>query len=210
VKVGIVGRRNRGSPRVHGAERSAAEAAQLPVHDDRAERAVVTVADSGWTPWRRNWGRRRWCRTPIQVPRNRGAGGPGPHRGEGTGKQVPGTNPLSPTRSLQVSGAPDPGVVAPEGRVDPLADIETIEVRDDLRRSGAGERGLERSPPERRPRAETAGRFAEEGGCGELIGRATGGEAGAGRCPAQGPARRAVALQPLTAKPVLYVANHGG
>jgi ribosome-binding ATPase len=99
----------------------------------------------------------------------------------------------------------DTGVPHPDGRVDPIADIETIETELTLADYEQAERRLERV--EKGARSGDAEAIAEKEWLEKVIG-----ELGAGRparsvpVPEEAPTA-AMNLQALTSKPILYVAN---
>ena len=129
----------------------------------------------------------------------------GAHRGEGLGNQF-----LANIREIDaivhvVRVHHDPGVVHPEGRVDPLADIETIETELIYADLEQAERRLERVAKAAKGGDRRA--IAEAGWLGELIAALQAGRpARTVPPPADCPDALAL-LQPLTAKPVLFVAN---
>ena len=94
----------------------------------------------------------------------------------------------------------------PEGDVDPMRDIETIETELDLRRPRAG-RAPPRSRRARRRAAATRPRSPRRRGCARSSTRCS--RASPARAvPAPADAPEAVRnLQPLTSKPVLFVVN---
>jgi GTP-binding protein YchF len=99
----------------------------------------------------------------------------------------------------------DTGVPHPDGRVDPIADIETIETELTLADYEQAERRLERV--EKGARSGDAEAIAEREWLGRVIG-----ELGAGRPARSVPVPEAspgaaLNLQALTSKPILYVAN---
>ena len=99
----------------------------------------------------------------------------------------------------------DPSVVHPEGRVDPAADVEAVEAELVLADLEQAERRLERVS--RRAKSGEQAAVAEEAWLRELI-AALGAGRPARSVPQPQDAPQAVeALRPLTAKPVLYVAN---
>jgi ribosome-binding ATPase len=99
----------------------------------------------------------------------------------------------------------DPNVVHPEGRVDPLADIETIETELIYADLEQAERRLERVSKTAKSGDRRA--IAEAAWLGELIEALQAGRpARTVRPPAEAPDAM-TALSPLTAKPVLFVAN---
>jgi hypothetical protein len=99
----------------------------------------------------------------------------------------------------------DPGVVHPEGRVDPLADIETVETELIYADLEQAERRLERVT--RTARSGDRHAVAEEGWLRALIEALQHGEPARTVPPPPDAPDAVTLLQPLSAKPVLYVAN---
>ena len=100
----------------------------------------------------------------------------------------------------------DPQVVHPEGRVDPLADIETIETELLFADLEQAERRLERVSKQAKSLDKAA--VAEERWLRDVVDALR--EGRAARTvppPADAPEALRAASRPLTAKPVLYVAN---
>ena len=80
---------------------------------------------SAWSAWRRRWARTRWCTrrsSSTTSPVVRGA-----HEGEGLGNRFLANIRETDAILHVVRVHDDAQVVHPEGRVDPLADVETIE-----------------------------------------------------------------------------------
>ena len=129
----------------------------------------------------------------------------GAHKGEGLGNQFLANIRETDAIVHVVRAHTDAGVVHPEGRVDPLADIETIETELIYADLEQAERRLERSAKQ----AKCGDREVDRrGGVAAPADRgAAGRQAGADRAAARRRARRAARPAPLTAKPVLFVAN---
>ena len=129
----------------------------------------------------------------------------GAHRGEGLGNQFLANIRETDAIVHVVRAHQDPNVVHPEGRVDPLADIDTIEtelVYADLEQA---ERRLERAAKTAKSGDRRAA--AEAAWLRELIEALQAGRP-ARSVPVPPDAADAMAmLQPLTAKPVLFVVN---
>jgi GTP-binding protein YchF len=129
----------------------------------------------------------------------------GAHRGEGLGNQFLANIRETDAIVHVVRAHADPNVVHPEGRVDPLADIETIETELIYADLEQAERRLERVA-----RAAKGGErraVAEAAWLRELIEALQQGRP-ARTVPAPPDAPDAMALlQPLSSKPVLFVAN---
>jgi GTP-binding protein YchF len=207
VKVGILGLPNAGKSSLFNAlTRAGAQAANYPfttvepnvaivaVPDERLERVAETV---GATP------------TVFETIEFHDIAGlvRGAHRGEGLGNRFLANVRETDALVHLVRTHSDAQVVHPEGRVDPLADVETIETELLYADLEQAERRLEKVT--REARSLEKAKVAEEGWLRALV------EAlGEGRPARSVPAREAAPealrnLSPLTAKPVLYLANVG-
>jgi ribosome-binding ATPase len=196
VKVGIVGLPNAGKSSLFNAlTRAGAQAANYPFTTVEPNVAVVPVVDE-----RLDQVAQTVKASPV-VPESvefhdiaglvRGA-----HTGEGLGNRFLANIRETDALLHVVRVHDDPQVVHPEGRVDPVADAEAVDtelVYADLEQA---ERRLERVTREAKSGAKEA--VAEERWLREAVE-----VLGSGR-PARSPVGE---LQPLTAKPVLYVAN---
>ncbi len=129
----------------------------------------------------------------------------GAHRGEGLGNQFLANIRETDAIVHVVRAHADPNVVHPEGRVDPPADVETIETELLYADLEQAERRLERVSKAAKGGDRQA--VAEARWLGELIEALQAGRpARTVPPPADAPGALS-ALQPLTAKPVLFVAN---
>jgi GTP-binding protein YchF len=205
MKVGIVGMPNAGKSSLFSALTGvAAEAANypfttiepnvaiVPVTDDRLDAVAATIKASKTVP------------DTIAFHDIAGLVA-GAHKGEGLGNQFLANIRETDAIVHVVRVHDDPNVIHPDGHVDPLADIETIETELIYADLEQAERRLERVVKAARGGDRRA--VAEEGWLRELIEALQAGRpARTVKRPADAP--DAVGnLQPLTAKPVLFVAN---
>jgi GTP-binding protein YchF len=205
VKVGIVGMPNAGKSSLFAALTGvAAEAANYPFTTIEPNVAVVPVADERLDAVA---GTVRAAKVvPDTIAFHDIAGlVAGAHRGEGLGNQF-----LSNIRETDaivhvVRAHEDPNVVHPEGRVDPLADIETIETELIYADLEQAERRLERVG--RAAKSGDRRSVAEAQWLRELIAALQEGRPARAVPPPADASDAMALLQPLTAKPVLFVAN---
>jgi GTP-binding protein YchF len=205
MKVGIVGMPNAGKSSLFSALTGvAAEAANYPFTTIEPNVAVVPVLDPRLEEVARVVGASKVVPDTISFHDIAGLVA-GAHRGEGLGNQFLANIRETDAIIHVVRAHDDPNVVHPDGRVDPLADIETIEtelVYADLEQA---ERRLERVT--RTARGGDRRAIAEETWLRQLIEALQGGRfASTVSVPSDAPDALS-ALQPLTAKPVLFVAN---
>jgi GTP-binding protein YchF len=205
MKVGIVGMPNAGKSSLFSALTGvAAEAANYPFTTIEPNVAVVPVADARLDAVAQTVRASKVVPDTIAFHDIAGLVA-GAHRGEGLGNRF-----LANIREVDaivhvVRAHQDPSVVHPDGHVDPLRDIETIETELIYADLEQAERRLERVT--RTARSGERHAVAEAAWLSQLI------EAlGAGRparslpVPADAPDALAL-LAPLSAKPVLFVAN---
>jgi GTP-binding protein YchF len=205
MRVGIVGLPNAGKSSLFNAlTRAGADAANypfttiepnvavVPVPDDRLEAVAATVRASSVV------------HDTIDFHDIAGLVA-GAHRGEGLGNQFLANIRETDAILHVVRAHGDPNVIHPEGDPDPVRDIDIVEtelVYADLEQA---ERRHERVV--RQARGGERAAVAEEAWLRELIAALQAGRpARTVPVPADAPQAR-VNLQPLTAKPVLYVAN---
>jgi ribosome-binding ATPase len=205
VKVGIVGLPNAGKSSLFSALTGvAAEAANYPFTTIEPNLAVVPVPDERLDAVAETIGASKVVPDTITFHDIAGLVA-GAHRGEGLGNRFLGNIRETDAIVHVVRVHREPNVVHPEGRVDPPADIETIETELIYADLEQAERRLERVS--RTARGGDRRTVAEESWLRALVEALQAGRP-ARTVPVPEAAPDAVALlQPLTAKPVLYVAN---
>jgi ribosome-binding ATPase len=205
VKVGIVGMPNAGKSSLFNAlTRAGAEAANYPFTTIQPNVAVVPVADERLDRVAATIGASSIVPDTIDFHDIAGLVR-GAHEGEGLGNRF-----LANIREVDaivhvVRTHHDQGVVHPEGAVDPARDIDTIEtelVYADLEQA---ERRLERVTKQARGGDRAA--QAEERWLTAVIAALQAGRPARGVPPPEDAPDALRNLQPLTAKPVLLVAN---
>jgi hypothetical protein len=205
VRIGIVGLPNAGKSSLFNAlTRAGAPAANYPFTTVEPNVAVVGVPDERLDRLAERLGARPIVHEVIQFHDIAGLVR-GAHQGEGLGNQFLG-NIRETDAILHVVRAHDDGqVVHPEGRIDPLADVETVETELLYADLEQAERRLERVSKQAKSLDKVA--VAEERWLREVV--AALGEGRAVRTvpePEDAPGA-AIRLSALTSKPVLYVAN---
>jgi GTP-binding protein YchF len=206
VRVGIVGLPNAGKSSLFSALTGvAAEAANYPFTTIDPNVAVVPVADRRLDAVADTVGAAKVVPDTITFSDIAGLVA-GAHRGEGLGNRFLANIRETDAILHVVRTHEDPNVVHPDGRVDPVADLETVDTELIYADLEQAERRLERvhktakgGDPHARAQAEWLR---------ELIAVLGAGRPARAVAPPPDQASDALALlQPLTAKPILYVAN---
>jgi ribosome-binding ATPase len=205
MKIAIVGLPNAGKSSLFNAlTRAGAPAANYPFTTLEPNVAVVGVPDERLDRVAQTVGATSVAHETIQFHDIAGLVR-GAHAGEGLGNQFLGNIRETDAILHVVRAHDDAHVVHPEGRVDPLADIEAIETELLYADLEQAERRLERV--ERQARSLDKELMAEERWLREVIAALQEGRA-VREVPVPEDAPGApVRLSALTSKPVLYVAN---
>jgi ribosome-binding ATPase len=205
TRIGIVGMPNAGKSSLFNAlTKAGAEAANYPFTTIEPNVAVVAVRDERLEQVARTVGASEIVWDTVDFHDIAGLVA-GAHQGEGLGNRFLAN--IRETHAIVhvVRAHGDENVVHPEGRVDPLADVETVETELVMADLDAAERRVERVGKQARGGDRVA--IAEEAWLREVIAAL-----GAGRpartvpVPEQAPGA-ARDLGSLTSKPVLFVAN---
>ena len=207
MKVGIVGLPNAGKSSLFNAlTKAGAEAGNYPFTTVEPNVAIVPVPDERLDRVADTIGAKPVVHETIAFHDIAGLVR-GAHAGEGLGNQFLANIRETDAILHVVRTHEDPQVVHPEGRVDPIADVDTIETELLYADLEQAERRLERVAKQAKSRDKAL--VAEERWLRELIaGLQEGRPARDFPPPADAPdAMRN--LHPLSAKPVLYVANVG-
>jgi GTP-binding protein YchF len=205
TRIGIVGMPNAGKSSLFNAlTKAGAEAANypfttiepnvavVPVRDERLEQVAQTVAASEIV----------WDTIDFHDIAGLVAGA---HEGEGLGNRFLANIRETDAIVHVVRAHGDENVIHPDGRVDPLRDIETIETELVLADLEQAERRLERLSRQARSGERTL--VAEEAWLKQVVAELQAGRPARGvAVPADAP-NAARDLGSLTAKPVLFVAN---
>ncbi len=205
MKIGIVGLPNAGKSSLFSALTGvAAEAANYPFTTIEPNVAVVPVGDRRLDEVAAVIGASKVVPDTITFHDIAGLVA-GAHRGEGLGNRFLANIRETDAILHVVRAHHDSAVVHPDGQVDPLRDIETIETELIYADLEGAERRLERVS--RAAKSGDRQAVAEAGWLEQLITALQSGQP-ASSVPVPEEAPEAVrALGPLTAKPVLYVAN---
>ncbi len=205
MKVGIVGLPNAGKSSLFKALTGAAvDTANYPFTTIEPNIAVLPVADERLDTIARVIGASEVVPDTISFHDIAGLVA-GAHRGEGLGNQFLANIRETDAIVHVVRAHTDPNVVHPDGHVDPVADAETVETELLYADLEQAERRIERVSKAAKSGDRHA--VAEERWLAELIEALRAGKP-ARTVPAPADASDVVELlQPLTAKPMLYVAN---
>ena len=205
MKVGIVGMPNAGKSSLFNAlTRAGAEAANYPFTTIEPNVAVVPVEDERIDALAELLGASEVVADTIDFHDIAGLVR-GAHEGEGLGNQFLANIRETDAIIHVVRAHHDDNVIHPEGRVDPLADIDTIETELIFADLEQAERRHARVVRAARGGDKVA--IAEEAWLRELVAALQAGRpARTVEPPADAP-NAIRELQPLTAKPVLFVAN---
>jgi ribosome-binding ATPase len=205
TRIGIVGLPNAGKSSLFNAlTKAGAEAANYPFTTIEPNVAVVPVLDERLVEVADTVGASNIVWDTIDFHDIAGLVA-GAHKGEGLGNRFLANIRETDAIVHVVRTHTDEGVVHPEGRVNPLADIETIETELVLADLEQAERRVERVAKQAKSGDRVA--IAEEAWLREVIGELQAGRPARGVAPPEDAPNALRDLGSLTAKPVLFVAN---
>ena len=205
MKVGIVGLPNAGKSSLFNAlSRAGAEAANYPFTTIEPNVAVVPVADERLDAVAETIGASNIVPDTIEFHDIAGLV-KGAHEGEGLGNKFLANIRETDAILHVVRAHDDQRVVHPEGRVDPLADAETIETELLFADLEQAERRLERVSKQAKSLDKVA--VAEEKWLTQVVEALREGRSVRSVPEPEAAPGAAVRLSALTSKPVLYVAN---
>ncbi len=205
MKVGIVGMPNAGKSSLFTALTGvAAEAANYPFTTIEPNIAVVPVTDPRLDSVAATVRASKVVPDTISFHDIAGLVA-GAHKGEGLGNQFLANIRETDAIVHVVRAHEDPNVIHPEGRVNPLADVETIETELIFADLEQAERRLDRVAKTAKSGDRHA--IAEAGWLREVIEALQAGRPARTVPPPTEAADAIKLLSPLTAKPVLFVAN---
>ncbi len=205
MKVGIVGMPNAGKSSLFNAlTRAGAEAANYPFTTIEPNVAIVPVADERLERVAATLSASEVVHDTIAFHDIAGLVR-GASEGEGLGNKFLANIRETDAIVHVVRAHGDENVVHPEGRVDPRADIDTIETELTYADLEQAERRLERVTKTARGGDKAA--IAEQAWLRELTAALQGGRPARTVPPPEDAPHALRDLQPLTAKPVLFVAN---
>jgi GTP-binding protein YchF len=205
TRIGIVGMPNAGKSSLFNAlTKAGAEAANYPFTTIEPNVAVVPVLDERLVEVSDTVGASNIVWDTIDFHDIAGLVA-GAHKGEGLGNRFLANIRETDAIVHVVRAHTDEGVVHPEGRVDPLADIETIETELVLADLEQAERRVDRVAKQAKSGDRVA--IAEEAWLRDVIGELQAGRPARGVTPPEDAPNALRDLGSLTAKPVLFVAN---
>ncbi|MDQ6914268.1 MAG: redox-regulated ATPase YchF [Actinomycetota bacterium] len=205
MRVGIVGLPNAGKSSLFTAlTGAAAEAANYPFTTIEPNVAVVPVADERLDAVARTIRSSRVVPDTIAFHDIAGLVA-GAHRGEGLGNQFLANIRETDAIVHVVRVHEEPNVVHPDGRVDPMHDVETIETELLYADLEQAERRFERVA--RLAKGGERRAVAEAAWLDDLVSALQSGRPASTVPPPRDVPEAMAQLQPLTAKPVLFVAN---
>jgi GTP-binding protein YchF len=205
TRIGIVGMPNAGKSSLFNAlTKAGAEAANYPFTTIEPNVAVVPVLDERLVEVSDTVGASNIVWDTIDFHDIAGLVA-GAHKGEGLGNRFLANIRETDAIVHVVRAHTDEGVVHPEGRVNPLADIETIETELVLADLEQAERRVDRVAKQAKSGDRVA--IVEEAWLREVIGELQAGRPARGVAPPEDAPNALRDLGSLTAKPVLFVAN---
>ncbi len=205
TRIGIVGLPNAGKSSLFNAlTKAGAEAANYPFTTIEPNVAVVPVLDERLVEVSDTVGASNIVWDTIDFHDIAGLVA-GAHKGEGLGNRFLANIRETDAIVHVVRAHTDEGVIHPEGRVNPLADIETIETELVLADLEQAERRVDRVAKQAKSGDRVA--IVEEAWLREVIGELQAGRPARGVTPPEDAPNALRDLGSLTAKPVLFVAN---
>jgi GTP-binding protein YchF len=205
TRIGIVGMPNAGKSSLFNAlTKAGAEAANYPFTTIEPNVAVVPVRDERLELIAQTVGASEIVWDTIDFHDIAGLVA-GAHEGEGLGNRFLANIRETDAIVHVVRAHGDQNVIHPEGRVDPLKDVETIETELVLADLEQAERRLERVTRQARGGERVA--LAEEAWLTKVVGELQAGRPARGVPVPEDAPNAARDLGSLTAKPVLFVAN---